>query len=285
MSTTTEHAPTHVAEHAPAKQAAEHAPASAHGHAKDAGAGHAAAAHGGDGGHGKHKRHKPHEDHPHHGPPPWLISFGDMMTLFLCFFIILVTMAPTQDAGLAAAGLGPFVVALESSGMDGALTGEKTLQRVNMYRERFGLDPLSDDEFQDGRLEARDSQEIEQLLKSTLRPYAEMRQPLIARFAVDSAELSASAKSYLDAMAETLRPGFGQLLLLEGHALDAAANFQDSNAWLAIARSQKVKHYLVDKHGFVPQRVEARAWATENLSDGSEHRCVDARLVEPRRET
>jgi len=266
--------------HAPAKPQADGTALGASAHAEAAEHG----KHGGRGGHGGHRGREKHEEHPHHGPPPWLISFGDMMTLFLCFFIILVTMAPTQDSGLTAAGLGPFVVALESKGMDGALKGEKQLQRVNMYRERFGLDPLSEDEFQDGRLEARDSQEIEQLLKASLRPYAEMRQPLIARFGPDSAELSSGAKTYLDAMAETLRPGFGQLLMLEGHAIDAGPRFRDSDAWLAVARSQRVKRYLVDQHGFVPQRVEARAWATEDPGDGGDHRSVDARLVEPQRD-
>lgn len=282
MSTSTK-APPKPAAHAQSPAKPRHADAAAPGdvvHEEHAEHG----KHGGHGAHGGRGRHATHEEHPHHGPPPWLISFGDMMTLFLCFFIILVTMAPTQDAGLTAAGLGPFVVALETGGMDGALKGEKQLQRTNMYRERFGLDPLSDDEFQDGRLEARDSQEIEQLLKSTLRPYAQMRQPLIARFAPDSAELSSGAKKYLDAMAETLRPGFGQLLMLEGHSIDAGTRFRNSNAWLAVARSQRVKRYLVDQHGFVPQRVEARAWATEDPTDGGDHRSVDARLVEPQRD-
>jgi outer membrane protein OmpA-like peptidoglycan-associated protein len=97
--------------------------------------------------------------------------------------------------------------------------------------------------------------------------------------------LSADAKKYLDAMAETLRPGFGQILLLEGHALDAKTTFQFSDSWLAIARSQAVKRYLLDEHGFVPQRVEARAWAIEDPSAKAEHRCVDARLVEPHRDS
>ena len=74
-------------------------PGSAH-----AGAAHAADAHGADA-HAAHgKKHRDH-DHPP-GTPPWLISFGDMMTLFLCFFIMLVTMAKTQDAGLMAKGFG-----------------------------------------------------------------------------------------------------------------------------------------------------------------------------------
>ena len=55
------------------------------------------------------------------GTPPWLISFGDMMTLFLCFFIVLVTMAPVRDAGLIADGLGSFVSNSLETGRDGAL--------------------------------------------------------------------------------------------------------------------------------------------------------------------
>src|SRR5262245_30000647 len=86
------------------------------------------AAHDARGAHRRHKNH-PHE-HAHHGPPPWLISFGDMMTLFLCFFIILVTLAKAQDAGLVARGLGPFVVALESKGLNAPLSGAKCLNAV-----------------------------------------------------------------------------------------------------------------------------------------------------------
>src|SRR5436190_19925577 len=112
-----------------------------------------AAEHGGQGGshgggsHGGHGGHKKHaHEHAHHGPPPWLISFGDMMTLFLCFFIILVTMAKTQDAGLIARGLGTFVVALESKGMDAPLSGAKCLAEVNAFRARFGLAPETQEE-------------------------------------------------------------------------------------------------------------------------------------------
>ncbi len=271
MSTELAHAEKTADEHA--EKHGAHQAAGEHG-------GHGGASHGG-GSHGGHDKHKKHEEHAHHGPPPWLISFGDMMTLFLCFFIILVTMAKTQDAGLVARGLGPFVVALESKGMDAALSGAKCLNAVNDYRERFGLEPITQEELLEGRVEAKNAGEVAALLDAALRPYTTLPQPLIARFEADSADLSKSAKNYLDLIADSLRPGFGQVLILEGHAKDAGATFDHDDAWLAQSRARSVRDYLVEKQGFIPQRVEARAWAVEPASPGGAQAVVDARLIQP----
>lgn len=268
MSTAT--APVETVEHAPE---APHAGGGGHdGHS-------AAGRHVTHGGHGGHKKHA--HEHKHHGPPPWLISFGDMMTLFLCFFVILVTMAPKQDAGLMARGLGPFVVALESHGMDGALAGSRNLDAINAYRARFGLAAITEKEYLEGRVEARNADEVKALLDQGLRPYSALPQPLVARFLADSAELPGTAHKYLDLIAEGLRPGFGQVLVLEGHAGDAAERFDHNNALLALARAQTVRQYLIDKLQFIPQRVEARAWVVQPDSPGGAPHTVDARLIQP----
>src|SRR6186713_582466 len=102
-----------------------------------------------------------HEEPSGPGVPPWLISFGDMMTLFLCFFIILVTMAPKPESGLVAAGLGEFVNVLEGSGVGGVLDGEARLLKVNEFRRRFGLASLSLDEYLAGQPETKSAPELE----------------------------------------------------------------------------------------------------------------------------
>lgn len=256
---------------------AEHA----HDHHGERGAAHGGheQAHGADshGGHGGHKAHE--HDHPP-GVPPWLISFGDMMTLFLCFFIVLVTMAPKQDAGLVAAGLGPFVAALENSGNDLPLTGSETLSKVNTYRKRFGLAEITEDQLI-GAAEIPASHDVEKLVKEALRPYAEMMQPLVAQFAPGSAELDDNGRRYLALLADTLRPGFRQSLVLEGHADDAGPAHGGDDARLAAARALAVKRYLVDEHGFVPTRVEARSWALQTSPTHNRSRGVDARLIQP----
>ncbi len=235
------------------------------------------------GGHEVHKKHKVHEHEAPPGVPPWLISFGDMMTLFLCFFIVLVTMAPKQDAGLIAAGLGPFIAAMENKGQDLPLTGATNLDAVNVYRKRFGLVPITDAEMLLGATEVRSAKDIERLIKSSLRSYNEMRQQyVVPEFPPDSAALSDENKAYLEALAETLRPGHGQILALEGHADDAGKNFHENNAWLAAARAQAVKTYLCEELGFVTTRVEARAPAVElGTLEPKNARRVDARLMQP----
>lgn len=268
-----------------------HAPAKdAHGHAEKHGGAHGAQADGSgehgdghDGGHGGahgggHKKHD-HEHPP--GTPPWLISFGDMMTLFLCFFIMLVTMAKTQDAGLMAKGLGPFVASLEMSGNDGALRGSAMLEGINRYRIRFGLEPLTEEEWETGIEAPHDPQDIESLVKESLRSSFSLDQPLVAAFPEDSADLSDDARHYLDLIASTLRPGQGQVLVLEGHADDAGPRFDDDNTLLALRRAIVVAKYVVEEHGFVSIRVEPRAFARDVPREGSSARGVDARVVQP----
>jgi chemotaxis protein MotB len=286
VSSQTQHAPAktdHGTGHGADSHGAKNHGADAHGgkgHGADA---HAADAHGGDahgGGHGgAHGGH--HKSHEHdHGPgtPPWLISFGDMMTLFLCFFIMLVTMAKTQDAGMMAKGLGPFVASLEMTGNDGAMRGSEVAVAINRYRTRFGLDPLSEEELLTGHESPKDASEIEKLVHSALRSSFVMPQPLVARFAETSADLSEDARHYLDMLADSLRPGQGQVLVLEGHADDGDDAYD--TGLLALRRARAVSEYFIEEHGFVSVRVEPRSWPRESKkSSGS--RAVDALLVQP----
>jgi flagellar motor protein MotB len=213
----------------------------------------------------------------HHGPPPWLMSYGDMMTLFLCFFIVLTTMADRQEDDLMAAGLGQFVSVLENQGaLPGTTDSEGSLEAVNTYRARFGLPPELE-----GAVGAPGGvDELVALVEKELRPHAVLPLPEVALFGPDSAELTARAKRYLDRIAETLRPRFGQVLVLEGHSVDSGRRFEDDDTVLALSRALAVRGYLVERHEFVPKRVEARAWPVEHGALGRASN-VDARLVEP----
>jgi outer membrane protein OmpA-like peptidoglycan-associated protein len=215
-----------------------------------------------------------HDEPSGPGVPPWLISFGDMMTLFLCFFIILVTMAPKPESGFVAAGLGEFVSVLGGTGVGGALDGEIRLRKVNEFRERFGLVPLTLEEYLSGQAETKSAPELEKMVQDSLKDYRELMQPAMASFEPGSSELTQATRGYLDRMAKILRPASKQLLVLEG--------WSGKDARLGAARAAAVRKYVAEEHRFITVRVEARGGVRANDPDElhESSRTVDFRLVD-----
>jgi outer membrane protein OmpA-like peptidoglycan-associated protein len=215
--------------------------------------------------------------------PLWLVSFGDMMTNALTFFILMVSMSHQRDYGLIAKGLGSFVVALKSHGMPGLMSESEKLAIFNEFRTRFNLPPEEDPERREAQVEASELELVRAASADALEPHDELFQPSIAAFEQGSALLTDASRAYLDRLADTLRPARSQVLLLEGHALDAGPAFAGQDHLLALARARAVRDYLLKEHEIPADRVEARAWLVEVEPDGAGTRCVDARLVTPAR--
>jgi chemotaxis protein MotB len=216
------------------------------------------------------------------GAPAWMVSFGDMMTLILTFFILLVSLSKEQSDGLMAKGVGSFVVALRSFGLPGILDDSAEASIFRGVRQRFNLPPEEEAERQaDRHVDASDKELIRAMAERALAPHRETTQPGLASFATDSAELTPSTMRYLDMIAGSLQPGPGELLQLEGHARDAGEAFGGDDRRLAFARARAVSEYLIEERGFPRSRVAARAWVTEIAEPGPGTRCVDARLVSP----
>jgi chemotaxis protein MotB len=208
-----------------------------------------------------------------------MVSFGDMMTLILTFFILLVSLSREQQEGLVARGVGSFLVALRSFGLPGVLDESDEASIFENVRRRFNAPPESDPERRsEDHLEAAELELIRARAARALAPHDELNQPAVAVFAAGSAELDAAGRRYLDLIAASLRPARGQLLLLEGHATDAERS--SAGSALAFARARAVAEYLIER-GHPRDRVQARAWAAEVEGAGPSTRSVDARLVTP----
>jgi chemotaxis protein MotB len=210
-----------------------------------------------------------------------MVSFGDMMTLILTFFILLVSLSHEQQSGLLAKGLGSFIVAIRSFGLDGTLDAYEKEAIFSELRRRFNLPPEEDPDRRTEHADASDTELIRATLAESLAPHDELNQPTIAAFEPDSSALSEATRTYLEIVAEALRPGPGQVLILEGHAFDAAEAHQNNDHWLAFSRARAVREYLVEELGLPGDRIEARAWVSEIDGPGLATRSVDARLITP----
>lgn len=206
------------------------------------------------------------------GPPAYMVSFSDMMTLILTFFILLVSLSHEQSFGLLADGVGSFRIALESHGVDGLLEEADRKAIFENQRRRFNLPPRAEDQAAVRPEEASEFEVLRAEAVDALLPHDELTFPAISAFAPGSADLMPATSRYLTTLADSLRPVRGQLLVLEGHA-------PTTDRLLAWRRADALRTHLVTAHSFDPNRVEARAWMTE-----LEHAAldtVDARLITP----
>lgn len=205
--------------------------------------------------------------------PAWMVSFGDMMTLILTFFILLVSLSRERQIGLVARGIGSFMVNMKSMGLSGVLNDQQELEIHNEVRVRFNLPPVDSLE---EVVDAKDA-EIREVLRvediHSMKPVEELLQPAIAVFEPGRSALTPAAQEYLELLAPSLRPGPGQLLVLETTGGEQTE--------LAKSRAQAVEEHLVQRAGFDPTRVEVRLWLARPGESGASAQAVDARLVLP----
>ena len=216
------------------------------------------------------------------GPPAYMVSFGDMMTLILTFFILLVSMAKTQEPGLIADGLGAYQVARDSHGLNGVLSGAEKQAIFDKSRMKFGL-PTKAEELAAGEFDMTTSLELLRTKAAEgLKPHDEVPQPNLAMFDPNSFELNYDARRFLDRISTTIRPAKRQILVLVGHAADSNGMDPDRDSDLAYKRARVVRKYLIENHNFADERVEARAWLMEITGpEDVATRSVDGRLVTP----
>lgn len=215
------------------------------------------------------------------GAPGYMVSFGDMMTLILCFFILLVSMSEERNTGLMAKGVSSFIISRKAMGLTGILDAHEKQAVHDEVRRKFNLPPEDDPERRAEHKLASHKELLKAEALEALEPKVEVRTPRVASFAPGSAALTTDSIEYLNAIAETLRPRPGQLLVLEGHANED--HLPGGALRIAHARSLAVRDYLVEQHNFDAKRTEARAWVSEILDDPSATRVVDARQASSKR--
>lgn len=90
--------------------------------------------------------------------PLWIISFADMITLLLSFFVMLQTMAHSQDATLFGASQDSFRRAIAGLGIPDLLFGKETGPTMDYRKLRYPVEPAGDNENTSRVIDADDEQ-------------------------------------------------------------------------------------------------------------------------------
>jgi hypothetical protein len=184
-----------------------HGHGESHGHGHGEGHGHGG---GGHGGHGKHK-HAGHGGGGHGGS--WIVTYSDMITLLMAFFIAIITFSSKDNSGKQTSANNSFVPGLGGPGVAGpAHKGGAEAESV-VWRPRFRLGPsaAAGAEFASVYRDPAEDASAAILRALAAAPPAalkdgfDVRLPLSLFFSGSSDRLTASGESILRAVAANLR--------------------------------------------------------------------------------
>ncbi len=199
---------------------------------------------------------KKQEECPPAGAPAWMATYGDMMTLLLCFFVLLVSMSTMEIEKFKAA----------AASLKGALS-------VLPFQERIMPEPMTPKTAdQKKRSKSRNRQRavarlrriiIEENLSGVVKVSEEEGGVHItigdpALFDSGRSDIKPAFVPILDGIVEVIASGTGEEnIRVEGHTDDRPIHTMqyDDNWELSIARSLSVIRYIRGKEKIDPKRL------------------------------
>jgi outer membrane protein OmpA-like peptidoglycan-associated protein len=186
----------------------------------------------------------------------WVISFTDMVTLMLAFFVMLQTLAKEKSGVLFKAGQGSFIRAIDGFGIPDLIYGQQQMSNVDYKKLRFPSQQASEDAptgrviDADGDAIRKSYEDIRQLIDSKA---AELPSKALnvavtpIRFATQD-RLDSDAAEYLNNFAANLRndmPMGGYRVYVLGLAPDQPT--LQEQLTVSAKRALAVENYLRDK--------------------------------------
>lgn len=239
----------------------------------------------------------------------YMLTFGDMVTLLLCFFVATLSMANLEEKGGMKMTLSAFRGGLGMMESGPSLTEEK-LATLGME-----MDKLSPRKGVPGLITGRDAErgwrrhpfgdKIDQILKEDLTTKGSFKARYDGRgiiiqlssqilFDSGSTVIKPTSKPILDRVAKLITALPNQIRI-EGHTDNTPIEGREfpSNWELSVARAVNILHYLEEVHQIAPQRLSAvgygssRPISSNNTPEGRAlNRRVDVVIIreEARRE-
>jgi len=178
--------------------------------------------------------------------PAYIVTFSDVTTLLLTFFVLLISLATVQDAELYNIGRGSFVQSIREFGL-GMLYGSKPKPNFGNVKIKYFIhSPVS---LLEGRTINAQEEKIRQIFKKLNRSMTTMPSQIVAkrtdfsvtdiRFPTSDSTLDEPAKKFLIEFSAGLQqaPDSGDITLyVLGLASDEAT---DKDNWILSARRAK----------------------------------------------
>lgn len=203
------------------------------------------------------------------GAPEWMVTYGDMMSLLLCFFIMLAAFSELKKDEDFKQMLESFKEAFGYDGGEGRVPGDEI--PMLSYLQRLEQRALREEQFR----EVSDSEDVgmhgRQTTVQRIREGLAFNIGGLLTFEPGSADLKPEAKAELARIAEILR-GQNNKVDVRGHTTDfeLAPGSPYKSLWeLSHARALAVMEFLTDKkQGIRPRRIRVEACANhEKLVD------------------
>jgi len=204
----------------------------------------------------KHLRKAPQPE-ADEGPPAWIVSFSDMITLLLAFFVLLQAFAHVQDPELFFIGRDSFRRAIAGMGVPDLLFGKQERPRFEHPKPKYTTEEAKNKIPKNRILDAEDErirQAFARLRRMVETRSSELRERHIStyatpiRFAPSQARLNPSAREYLSALARDLKQGLShRAITVQMIGLAAKAETGPAGQWrLSAQRAKSVQDFLED---------------------------------------
>jgi len=191
------------------------------------------------------------------GVPDYMVTYGDMMTLLLCFFVILVSMSELKEDERFQKVLESVKRAFGYSGGVGFIPGN--VPPTNTVVSQMSELTVHKAELREGK-SADEGIEGQNPSVKTIRPGTEFTFGGAVAFEPGKARLLDGVKKQLDGFAKNVR-GYNFKIRIRGHATPKPprlyAPFATLND-LSYARAEAVRKHLVEK-GIRPERMTTEA--------------------------
>jgi len=192
--------------------------------------------------------------------PGYIVTFSDMVTLLLTFFVMLLTLASVQDPELIDIGRDSFFESVRNLGL-GIFSGKKPRPDFGSVKTMYFIN--KPDKFFEGRTIDAKEEEIRQIFNKLSRSIKTLPSQVVSKktnysvtnihFSQDSFELNESARKFLRGFCQDLQQDTGRKPI-ELYVLGLADSVEsEKEQWLLSAsRAGTVADYLRDALSSTP---------------------------------